>query len=134
MRAEDADHVQYRLSQAQESLGAGKLMLDHGHLSAAVSILYHGCFCAVWGLLLTEGKSSSKHSGMRSLFDQLWVNTGRVPVETGRFYRRLFQRRQRNDYGDLVTFENSEVEGLLAGAQEFVKIVSEKAREKLTDD
>ncbi len=76
-------------------------------------------------LLLTEGQSSPKHSGVRSLFDQLWIATGRLPKDQGRFYRRLFDSRQKSDYDDLVSFDPAEVLSWLEEAAEFVVRISE---------
>jgi len=40
----------------------------------------------VSGLLLAEGLSSSKHSGVRALFDLHWIAQGRLPKSMGQFY------------------------------------------------
>lgn len=133
MKAEDAGYARYRLARAGESLDEAQVLLDNNHLNGAVNRLYYACFYAVSALLLTEGRSSSKHSGVRSLFDQHWVNAGRIPAELGRLYRQLFQRRQRSDYGDLVTFERAEVEKLREEAGEFVKVVSAQAEQMISE-
>jgi hypothetical protein len=109
-------------------------MIEHGHLNAAVNRLYYACFYAVSALLYASGLSSSKHGGVIALFQKHWVKTGKVPAAHGRFYQSLFERRQKGDYEDLVTFERAEVEELLAGAQEFVKTISDRTREKMADE
>jgi uncharacterized protein (UPF0332 family) len=38
----------------------------------------------------------------------------------GRFYRQLFDSRQKGDYADLVTFDRAEVSAWLYEADEFV--------------
>ena len=133
MKSQDVEYARYRLSRAAESLEEARILLGSGHLYGAVNRLYYACFYAVSALLLTEGQSSSKHSGVRSLFDQHWVNTGRVPAELGRLYRELFQRRQRSDYGDLARFESAEVERLNEEAVEFVKAISAKAEQMMSE-
>ena len=77
--------------------------------------LYYASFYAVIALLLTEGRSSSKHSGVRALLDREWMKPGRLPVEFGRLYRRLFESRQRSDYADFVTFGVSAVSPWVEG-------------------
>lgn len=98
------DLIKYRLERAKETLKEARVLLEKDHTNTSVNRLYYACFYCVSALLLTEGYSSSKHSGIRSLFDQHWVKNGRVSVENGRLYRRLFNQRQRGDYGDFVTF------------------------------
>jgi len=94
------------------------------HRNACVNRLYYACFYAVSALLLAEGKSSSKHSGIRALFNKEWVKTGRVSSEYGRFYRRLYDSRQKGDYGDFVQFEDADVTSWLQEAREFVAAVT----------
>ena len=117
--------LRYRLARAREAREEARLLLDGGHANACVNRLYYASFYAVSALLLIEGHSSAKHRGVRALFDRHWVKPGRVPPALGRLYRRLFMRRQRGDYDDLVQFEETEVRVWLADAQRFVKDISE---------
>jgi len=116
--------IRYRLDRARESLDEALLLLDAGHINTCVNRLYYACFYAVSALLLTEGKASAKHSGVRALFDREWVKTGRVPIETGRFYRKLFNSRQQGDYDDFVQFKEPEVRLWLEKATEMVKTLA----------
>lgn len=129
MKPEEVEYVQYRLSRATEALDEAGLLMESEHLSTAVSRLYYACFYSVSALLYTDGLSSSKHSGVRSLFNQHWIKTGRLPVEMGRFYQRLFDRRQEGDYGDIVAFAPQDVKKWFDQAREFVRLVSEKVTE-----
>lgn len=95
MTPEQGELVRYRLARAMESLDEARLLFANGHVRTAVNRIYYACFYAVSALLLTKGESSPKHSGVRSLFDQLWIVTGRLPKDMGRFYRRLFDARQK---------------------------------------
>ncbi len=85
---------------------------------------YYACFYAVSALLLAEGHSSPKHSGVRALFDQHWIVSGRLPKSMGRFYRQLFDSRQKGDYADLVTFDRADVNAWVHKAAKFVEQVA----------
>ena len=124
MKESVLEYVRYRLSRATETLGAAKLMLASGYLSDAINRLYYSCFYAVSALLLAEGFSSARHSGIRSLFLQHWIHQKRLPEELGRFYLRLFEHRQRADYRDLEAFERKDVERWIEEAAAFVSQVS----------
>lgn len=103
-------------------------MLQKGHGNTAVNRLYYACFYAVSALLLLEGKSSSKHSGVRSEFNRSWVKTGRVSEPLGDLYNRLFDNRQRGDYGDFVRFDVAQVNSWHDQAKEFVREISTLAK------
>jgi uncharacterized protein len=123
MKPEVAELVRYRLARAKESLAEAELLLANGHVQTAVNRLYFACFYAVSALLLAEGYSSPKHSGVRALFDQRWIGPGRLPKDMGRFYRSLFDSRQKGDYTDLVTFDPAEVGTWMNEAERFVEQV-----------
>ena len=124
MTPDEQTLVRYRLGRAQETLDEATLLRDEGYLNTYVNRLYYACFYAVSALLLVEGQSSSKHSGMRALFNKEWVKTGRVPSEYGRFYRRLYDSRQQGDYGDFVQFEEADVASWQPEAQQFVETLT----------
>ena len=124
MKPETAELVRYRLTRARESLAEARLLLANDHVRTTVNRVYYACFYAVSALLLAEGHSSPKHSGIRALFDQHWIVPGRLPKSMGRFYRQLFESRQKGDYADLVTFDGAEVSAWLCEADEFVERVA----------
>jgi len=120
MKAETAALVRYRVAQAEESLQSAALLCRSNHLRSAVNRLYYACFYSVSALLLTEDRSSKRHSGISSRFGRYWIKPGHLPAEMGRFYHRLFEHRQEGDYGDLVAFEREDVEGWLQEGRVFV--------------
>jgi len=124
MTPEAMELVRYRLARARESLAEAALLFANNHVRTAVNRLYYACFYAVSALLLAEGYSSPKHSGIRALFDRHWIVPGRLPKHMGRFYRHLFEARQKGDYADLVTFDRAEVGAWASDAEEFVEQVA----------
>ncbi|MCX6345608.1 MAG: HEPN domain-containing protein [Armatimonadetes bacterium] len=83
MNQGNRDYVKYRLSRANDSLGEAKLLFDNGYLIGTINRMYYACFYTVSVLLFTESMSSSKHSGVISMFDKYWIKTGRLPIEMG---------------------------------------------------
>jgi uncharacterized protein (UPF0332 family) len=82
-------------------------------------------FYEVTALLLTKGLSSPKHSGVKSLFNKEFVKIGKVSIESGKLFARMFDFRQKGDYEDFVTFEKDEVREWLEGANLFIKELEE---------
>lgn len=74
-------------------------------------------------LILTGGYSSSKHSGVRSLFNQHFVKTRLVDGKWGRYYSDLYTKRQKGDYEDLVRFTVREENEILEKAKVFTSII-----------
>ena len=65
------------------------------------------------------------------MFGLHWLRTERLPRQMGRFYRILFEYRQKADYADLVVFSHDEVESWLGEARGFVERVSVEVRKQL---
>ena len=120
MNKETLTLINYRLERARESLEEAKLLFDRGHTNTYVNRLYYACFYAVSALLLTEGLSSAKHSGIRSFFHQNFVKTGRLDKSLGQIYDKLYDNRQKSDYVDLINFEAHEVNDWYDEAEKIV--------------
>ena len=103
------DLIKYRLSRAKEALKDAEILISNNRLNSAVNRIYYSLYYAVLALLETKGLASSKHSGVRALFNQYFVKTGIVSKETGRFFSELFNDRQEGDYVDYTKFEVKDV-------------------------
>ncbi|HSB04579.1 MAG TPA: HEPN domain-containing protein, partial [Thermodesulfobacteriota bacterium] len=89
-------------------------------LFSTLNRIYYALFYEVAALLLTADLSSAKHTGIRALFNEHFVRAGKVPVELGRFYSRMYDFRQKSDYGDFVEFEREKVKEWLDQASMFI--------------
>ncbi len=121
MSGTKADYIRYRLERADETLDEARLMASNQHWIGCVNRCYYACFYAVSALLFQADLSSSKHSGVRSLFNQGYVKTGLVTKDMGKLYNALFQHRQKGDYDDMIVFELDQVQQWLVEAEIFVQ-------------
>ncbi|MFQ5641970.1 MAG: HEPN domain-containing protein [bacterium] len=133
MTDEQRNIIELRLERANESLDAAKVLEDNHHYIAAVNRLYYACFYAVTALLETRKLSSSKHSGVISLFNRYFVKTDIVSKELGKFYKRLFGLRLDGDYADFVDFSVDEVDDLYQSAADFVEKISQIVKKELQE-
>jgi hypothetical protein len=101
--------VGYRLERAREALEEARLLAAAERWNVCVNRLYYACFYAVSALLLVRNLSSSKHSGIRSLFNRHFVKTEQVSRKLGTLFNDLFENRQKGDYVDFVRFEAEQV-------------------------
>ncbi|MBI4559475.1 MAG: HEPN domain-containing protein [Candidatus Hydrogenedentes bacterium] len=116
----DATVIRYRIERARSALAEARLMYDAKRWNACVSRLYYACFYAVLALLARRGLSSSKHSGVRALFNQHFVKTGLIPAEIATIYNDLFDRRRQADYEDFFEATSDDAKQWLLDAEEFV--------------
>ena len=116
--------VSYRLQRARESLEDARILANARRWNPCVNRLYYACFYAVSAILIQENLSSSKHTGVRSLFNRHFVKTGKVPKEMARILNDLFERRQKVDYMDFVSFEESQVRPWIPEAETFVENIA----------
>ena len=114
----------YRLQRACETLEDARILANARRWNPCVNRLYYACFYAVSALLIQEGLSSSKHTGVRSLFNQHFVKTSKVAKEKARIFNDLFERRQEGDYLDFVNFEELQVRPWIPEAEAFVENIA----------
>ena len=112
--------VKYRLERADEAFEEAKLLAEKSKWNTAVNRLYYCCFYAVTALLAKEDMSSSKHTGIRSLFNLHYVKTGKVSKEIAQTYNDLFEKRQEGDYMDFVRFDEKQVSPLIPETAKFL--------------
>ena len=123
------DIIKYRRERAEETVEEAKIMLNNEKLFAAVNRIYYAVFYEVSALLLTKGFSSSKHSGIKSMFSKEFVRTGLISKEHGEFYNQIFKFRQRGDYQEFVSFEEDEVKDWLEKAKQFITAIEKVIEE-----
>jgi len=121
--------INYRRKRAKQSLEEARIMFENSKLFATVNRIYYSIFYEVTALLLTKGLSSSKHTGTRSMFNREFIKTGIVKEELGDFYNKMFEFRQKGDYGDFVEFEKEKVANWLEKAENFINATDKIAEE-----
>lgn len=117
--------ITYQLQKARNTLKDADVLATANRWSACINRLYYSCFYAVTALLLHDNLSSSKHTGIRSLFNQHYVKKGKITREWAEFYNDLFEKRQESDYVDFVKFEEDQVKPLLSKAKAFIQQIED---------
>ena len=118
------DLVLYRMTRANEAMEDARILARAQRWNACVNRLYYACFYAVSALLVMDGLSSSKHAGIRGLFNRQYVKTGKIPKHLARIYNDLFERRQEGDYIDFVSFQESQVLPWISKAEELIGYIA----------
>jgi uncharacterized protein (UPF0332 family) len=117
--------VHFRLDRAFESLDDAKLLADARRWNPCINRLYYACFYAVSALLAANELSSSKHSGVLSLFNLHFVKSGKIPKDIAETYSDLFDNRQEGDYSDFIRFTEQQVKPQIDKTSIFLKAVAD---------
>ena len=119
------DLIRYRREKSKETLEDAYILFRAGRLFSALNRIYYALFYEVMALLLTKDLSSARHTGVRALFNEHFVRTGKVSVESGRFFSRMYDFRQKGDYADFVQFEEAKIKEWLVLAESFINEVDQ---------
>ena len=71
-------------------------------------------------------KETSKHLGVLSLFDEIFVKTKIFPKEMSKMLRKAFDVRQIGDYEDNANVDMEQAVEILKSAEQFIKFAEEK--------
>lgn len=91
-----------------------------------VNRAYYSIFYTALALLITVEVEPSKHSGVLSKFDELFVKRGEFPKEMSRIIHRAFDMRQAGDYQKSITLTREQAAEALDSARQFLKTVKDK--------
>lgn len=119
--------MQYRLEQARETLLDARALYENVRSPASiVNRAYYAMFYATLALLVTVGKSPSKHIGVISFFDSEFVRKSIFPKEMSRILHEAFETRQEGDYQNPAGIDREKAAEILKAAGEFLKVVEQK--------
>jgi uncharacterized protein (UPF0332 family) len=112
-----------KIAKAEQAFHDAKLMIQFESWFSAVNRLYYSCFYMISALLVTDDIFPKTHSGVKTQFNQLYIKTGKIPIEQAEFFAFLFNKRQDSDYNDFDIFTREEVVSLAEKTDFFLKTV-----------
>jgi uncharacterized protein (UPF0332 family) len=114
------DYIVYRIQRAEESYNEAFLLADKKHWNTAANRLYYSCFYAVIALLLKNDINTNTHIGAINQFGLHFVKTEKIDGQFGRLYSKLFDYRQKGDYGDMFDFTEEIITPLMEKVPAFI--------------
>lgn len=115
------DYINYRFQRAVESYEEALILADNKRWNAVVNRLYYSCFYAVVALLLKNNIETQTHDGARTQFGLNFVKPGIIETKYGKLFSKLFDYRQKGDYGDLFDYDEALVSPLIIQVKEFIE-------------
>jgi uncharacterized protein (UPF0332 family) len=123
------DKVQGLVSVADENVEAAGTLLAAGHYGISVSRAYYAMFYCASALLLTQGRTFSRHGSVVAAFGRYFAKTGLLDSKLHRDLRRAFRDRQKSDYEVLAGVPREAAEQAVQRAAEFVEATRVYLRE-----
>jgi uncharacterized protein (UPF0332 family) len=114
------EYVNYRFHRAEESYEEALILAKEEKWNAVINRLYYACFYAVIALLIKNNISTQTHDGARTQFGLIFVKTGIIDKESGKLFSKLFDYRQKGDYGDLFDYNEELTKPLINKVNEFL--------------
>lgn len=88
---------------------------------AAVNRSYYSMFTIIQGLLLGENVFSKTHQGTMVKFHELFIKTGKLPIELGKMLNETFEKRQFGDYDIDAHISYEDAKKVLTNTELFIE-------------
>jgi uncharacterized protein (UPF0332 family) len=113
--------ILYRRNRAHETFKEAETLAANNHFRGTANRMYYACFYAVNALLLRDGLSAVKHSGVRSLFNRQYIKTEIISADAGVLYNTLFDIRQTSDYEDMFVIDAEKINSMMPRVKAFLQ-------------
>jgi len=124
------DYVDYRMSQARETLEAARSLARDQHWNSVINRLYYSCFYAISALLFENDINARSHSGIKHQFGLHFVKPGLIDKRTTETYINLFDFRQMGDYADFTDFNEEKTVPLIPQVESLLDRIEELIEKK----
>ncbi|MFV0582683.1 MAG: HEPN domain-containing protein [Parabacteroides gordonii] len=117
------DIVHHQMQSARTCMDEVLYLRQGDFFNAAMARLYYACFHAASALLIAYAFESKTHNGVRTILGKEFVQTGKISPELGRFYTKLFNKRQDGDYDNFIFFDDTDLEEFYPQAVIFIEAI-----------
>ena len=111
------------IEKARNALEEAKILFDSEKYYGAANRSYYAAFHAMSALLIHDGYSMKKHSGVISKFRELYIKTGVFETEMSEQIAALFKLRTECDYDTFYVVAKSDVEEQLSNAESIITAI-----------
>jgi len=114
------DYIKYRFYRSRESFDEALILAENNKWNTVINRLYYSCFYSVIALLLKNNIEAQSHDGVRTQFGLHFIKTGIIDKEKGKLFSKLFDYRQKGDYGDLYDYDKEFTFPLIKKVELFI--------------
>ncbi|MGB0880846.1 MAG: HEPN domain-containing protein [Polaribacter sp.] len=117
------DYINYRLQRSKESYEESLILAREERWNAVINRLYYACFYSVIALLIKNNIETRSHDGARTQFGLHFVKTEKINRSLGKLFSKLFDYRQKGDYGDMFDFDEELTKPLITEVKLFISTI-----------
>lgn len=122
---ERAALIKYRIERASITEDEVSFLIENNKLHLAVNRIYYGSFYILSALALKYRFQTSKHGQLIGWFNKEFIKENIIDRKYGQFLHKAYDKREKGDYADYITFDKDEVSMLFAEMKDFRKKVEE---------
>ncbi len=123
MRYTKKELIEHRLKKARETYEQALILAKSNYWNAVVNRLYYACFYAIGAYFIQNDIDAKTHTGVKAIFHKELMKTGKLSIEFGILYNKLFERRLEGDYDDFIDFDDRSVEPLIGEVKVFIDAI-----------
>ena len=97
------------------------ILKEHYKYQGASNRLYYALFYCANALLALKGLASSKHRGVKSLFDLHFVKMGLIDKKYSKLFSIVRRIREDSDYDNFYIIDRTEVEQNFTEVKDFIE-------------
>lgn len=118
-----ADLIAYRIERARATMKEAEVLNREGFFNAAVNRLYYACYYATVALLLKYDIQTQTHNGVKTMLGLHFVSKGIIPINIGKTFSTLFEKRHSSDYDDFAFCDQEMVNDLFPRAELYIHTI-----------
>ncbi|MCD8268877.1 MAG: HEPN domain-containing protein [Parabacteroides sp.] len=119
------DIIHHQLYSARTCIQEVLYLKEGAFYNAAMARLYYACYHAASALLIANAFETKTHNGIRTILGKEFVQTGKISPELGRFYTKLFNKRQDGDYDNFIFFDEKDLDEFYPLAITFIETIEQ---------
>ena len=108
------------IAKAEDFYEDADYLFKGGRYEAVVNRSYYAMFTMIQAILLMENVFSKTHQGTMIKFHELFIKTGKLPVNLGKMLNETFEKRQFGDYDVDANISEEEAKEVLENARIFL--------------
>lgn len=116
--------ISYRLERSEETLREADYLIAGGYYSTAINRLYYACYYAISALLIQNRIQTQTHAGVKSMLSLHFIRSGKIDIQTGKDFFRLFDLRHNNDYDDFSFCDKETILDLRPKAEAIIRAIT----------
>ena len=114
------DLARHYISKAKDRYDDGLVLKNIDRYESAANRLYYALFHATNAVLALKGAASSRHRGVKTLFDMHYIKTNIMDIKYSKLYNTVLEVREDSDYEDFYVIDKAEVDTSFTQVKEFI--------------